>query len=72
MKVLVSQLCLSLGHPLDYNIPGSSIYWIFQVRILEWLPFPSLGDFLDPGIEPESPVSPTLKADSLFAGLSGG
>ena len=72
VKVLVSQSCLTLCHPLDYNTPGSSKHRIFQVRILEWLPFPSLGDLLDPGIEPESPVSPTLKADSLFAGPSGG
>ena len=31
------------------------------------LPFPPPGDLLDPGIEPESPVSPTLQADSLTA-----
>ena len=28
------------------------------------LPFPSPGDLLNPWIEPESPVSPALKADS--------
>ena len=31
------------------------------------LPFPSLGDLPDPGIEPTSPVSPVLQADSLPA-----
>ena len=31
------------------------------------LPFPSLGDLPDPGIEPASPVSPSLQADSLPA-----
>ena len=29
------------------------------------LPFPPPGDLPDPGIEPESPVSPALQADSL-------
>ena len=29
------------------------------------LPFPSLGDLHDPGIEPASPVSPESQADSL-------
>ena len=29
------------------------------------LPFPPLGDLPDPGIKPESPVSPKLQADSL-------
>ena len=29
------------------------------------LTFPSLGDLPDPGIEPASPVSPRLQADSL-------
>ena len=33
-------------------------YWI-------GLPFSSPGDFLDPGIEPTSPASPALQADSL-------
>ena len=28
-------------------------------------PFPSPGDLPDPGIEPESPASPALQADSL-------
>ena len=35
------------------------------------LPFPSLGDLPDPGIEPESPMSPVLPAGSLPAEPSG-
>ena len=35
---------------------GSSVYGISQARILSGLPFPSPGDFSDPGVEPESPV----------------
>ena len=31
------------------------------------LPFPSPGDLPNPGIEPRSPVSPALQADSLAA-----
>ena len=34
------------------------------------LPFPPPGDLPDPGIEPESPVFPTLQADSLPADVS--
>ena len=36
------------------------------------LPFPSLGDIPDPGIEPAAPAaSPTLRADSLTLSLWG-
>ena len=35
------------------------------------LPFPPPGDLSDPGIEPMSPVSPTLQADSLLLEPSG-
>ena len=34
------------------------------------LPFPPPGDLPDPGIEPASPVSPALRADSLSAETS--
>ena len=37
----------------------------FQVRILEWLPFPSPGDPSDPGIKPMCALSPALQAESL-------
>ena len=35
---------------------------IFQIRILEWVAFPSPGDLPNPGMEPRSP---TLKAETL-------
>ena len=35
------------------------------------LPFPTPGDFPDPGIEPACPVSPALQASSLSAEPSG-
>ena len=32
----VAQSCLTLGDPMDCNLPGSSVHGIFQARILEW------------------------------------
>ena len=32
----VAQLCWTLSDPMDYSPPGSSIYGIFQARVLEW------------------------------------
>ena len=43
----------------------------FHTRILQWLPVPSLGDLSDPGIKPESPLSPALQAESLPTGPLG-
>ena len=70
--VLVTQLCPTLCRPTDCSLPDS-VHGILQARILEWVftpweweeweePFPSPGDFPDPGNEPESPA---LQADSL-------
>ena len=33
--VLVAQLCLTLGNPMDCSPPGSSVHGILQARILE-------------------------------------
>ena len=51
-----AQSCPSLCKPMDCSPPGSSVHGIFQARILEWLPFPSLGDCPHPGTEPTSPA----------------
>ena len=32
----VAQSCLTLCDPMDYSLPGYSIYGIFQARVLEW------------------------------------
>ena len=48
----VTQSCPILCNPMD----------CLQARIPEWVPFPSPGDLLNPGIEPRSP---TLQVDSL-------
>ena len=34
---LVTQLCLILCDPMDCSPPGSSVYAVFQARILEWI-----------------------------------
>ena len=40
VKVLITQLCLTLCDPMDCSLPGSSIYGILQVRLLEWVAVP--------------------------------
>ena len=32
----VTQSCLTLRDPMDCSLPGSSVYGIFQARVLEW------------------------------------
>ena len=61
-KVLVTQSCPAVCNPIDYSLPGSSIHWIFQARILEWVAISFSRGFSDPGIQPRSPA---LQADSL-------
>ena len=63
VKVLVAQSCPTLGHSVDFSLPGSSVHGISQARILEWVAS-SPGDLPDPGIEP---ASPALQADSLLS-----
>ena len=40
VKVLVTQLCLTLCDPLDCSWPDSSVHGILQARILEWVAIP--------------------------------
>ena len=35
--VCVSQLCLTLGNPIDCSPLGSSVHGILQARMLEWV-----------------------------------
>ena len=45
---------------------------IFQVRILEWVAFPSPGDLSEPGIEPGAPaMSSALQVSSLLLSHQG-
>ena len=62
VKVLVAQLFLILCDPMDCSWSGSSVHGILQERSRSELPFPPLGDLLDPGIKPGSSA---LQADCL-------
>ena len=53
---------------MDCSPPGFSVRGILKARILDRLPCPSLGDLLDPGIEPTSLMSPVL-AEGVFTTL---
>ena len=33
----VAQLCPTPCDPMDCSLPGSSVHWIFQARVLEWV-----------------------------------
>ena len=46
----------TLCNAMDCSLPGSSVHGISQARIWSGLPFPSLGDLSDLGIEPKSPA----------------
>ena len=45
-----AQSCPTLCDPMDYSPPGSSVYGIFQARILEWVAISS--SFPESGIGP--------------------
>ena len=50
------QSCPTLCDPMDCSPPGSSVHWISQARILEWVAISFSGDLPDAGIEQGSPV----------------
>ena len=50
---------------MDCSLSSSSVHGIPSQEYWSGLPFPSPGDLPDLGIELESPVSPTLRVDSL-------
>ena len=52
----VVQSCPALCNPMDCRLPGSSVYAIFQARILEWVGISFSRRSSNPGIEPESPA----------------
>ena len=33
----VTKSCPTLCYPMDCSLPGSSVHWILQARILEWV-----------------------------------
>ena len=56
VKVWKSLSCLTLCSPMDCSLPGCSVHGILQVRILEWVDFPSAGDLPNPAMEARSPA----------------
>ena len=56
---LVIKSCLILCHPMDCSHPGFSHpdknLSLIQIRILEWIPFPSPVDLPNLGTEPANP-----------------
>ena len=59
---LVTQLCLNLWDPMDCSLPASSVHGDSPGKNWSGLPYPPLGDLLNPGIESRSPM---LQGDSL-------
>ena len=64
MKVLVTQLCLTLGDPIDCSPPGPLFMGFSGKEYWSGLPFLFPGDLPDPGIKPGSA---TLQAGSLLS-----
>ena len=67
------QSCLTLCDPMNCSPPGSSVYGIFQPRILEWIAMTSSKGSPNPRIKPVSllsPASPALQVDSLPLGAT--
>ena len=48
-----------------WTVAGSSVHWILQARMLEWVAFPSPGDLPNLGLKPMSFMSPALAGGSL-------
>ena len=78
------QLCLTLRNLVDCSTPGSSVYGIFQARILKWvvifysrqiywsgLPFATIGDLSDPEIEPMTLATPAWSGRFFTTALPG-
>ena len=62
---LVAQSCPTLCHSVDCSPPGSLSMGCSRQEYWGGLPFPPPRGLPDPGIEPSSPLSPTLQVDSL-------
>ena len=63
-------LCLTLCDPMDSSLPGSSIHGIFQSRMLEWVPWPSLWYFRKLGITFVSLMSSALAGGFFITSAS--
>ena len=57
---LGTQLCPAFCYLMDCSPPDSSVHWILQAKILEWVATPSSRGSSGPKMEPESLASPAL------------
>ena len=62
VKVLATQLCLTLCNPMDCSPPGFSVHGILQARILEWVALSFSRGSSPPSDQTPSPV---LQTNSL-------
>ena len=69
--MLVAQSCPTLCNPINCSPLGSSVHGIFLARILEQVVIPLPRDLPHQGMEPASPASPALQADSLLLSHQG-
>ena len=56
IQVEFAQSCSMVCKSMDYSPPGFSVHGILQQEYWSVLPFPSPGDFPDPGIKLKSPT----------------
>ena len=58
----VAQSCPTLSDPIDYSLPGSSLYGILQARVLEWVAISFSTETTKPGKDafPCQSVLPSL------------
>ena len=59
-----AQLCLILCNPVACSPPGSPVLATFQAKILKSVAVSFSMESFRPGVEPVSPVSSALQADS--------
>ena len=67
-SAVLTQSCLTLCNPVDYTLPGSSVYGVFQARVLEQV---AISDLPDPRMEPKSQASPALAGGFFTTGAPG-
>ena len=66
MHAKLLESCPTLCNPMNYvACQASQTMEVSRQEYWSRLPCPPPGDLPDPGIEPKSPVSPALQADSL-------
>ena len=71
VSCVLSHSAATLWNPLGCSPAGSSVHWNFPGKSTGVIAIASPGALPDPGMEPASPVSPALQADSLPAEPSG-